>query len=211
MGHFPGSRSALAPDRAIKPGRHGLSRESVAAIQRARLIDGFVSQVAAYGYANTTISRVTDAAGVTKKAFYLYFPTLEDCFAAALDQGGRALAELMETAFRQAPDWASGIEAALEVLLATLAAQEPFARLATVEVAGAGPRVRALRDGYLHRLHAVFTAPVYPGPAVHEHVVDAILGGVYSTLYLQVDSGRAAHLPELLPSLTYFVLLPLGA
>ncbi|WP_344832731.1 TetR/AcrR family transcriptional regulator [Actinocorallia longicatena] len=205
---MPGSRSALAPDRAIKPGRHGLSREAVGLIQRGRLIDGFVRQVAEHGYTNVTISRVTEAAGVTKKAFYLFFPSMEDCFVAALEQGAAVLEEAVRTAFQTAPDWRSGIEAGLDALLRTLAAEEPFARLVTVEVAGAGARVRAVRDEYLERFRAVFDEPGYGGET-RDHVVDAVVGGVYSTLYLQVDSGRTADLLSLLPSLLYFVMLPL--
>src|SRR5690606_6312736 len=102
---LPGSRSALDPDRAIKPGRHGLSPETVAGIQRERLIDAFVQVVAERGFAHTTISRVTEAAGVTKKTFYAHFSDLDDCFLAAYRRGMDILLARMTEAYEAEASW----------------------------------------------------------------------------------------------------------
>jgi AcrR family transcriptional regulator len=206
---LPGSRSALDPDRAIKPGRHGLPPETVAQIQRERLIDGFVLVVAEHGYAGVTISKVTEAAGVTKKAFYDHFATLDDCFLAAYEYGTGMLMALMSQAYQAAPSWPEGVQAALRVLLKVLAAEEPFARASVVELGAAGPGVRHARARYLESFRTFFAGQAYGLSPIHNSVVDAIVGGVYSVIYIQVEAGRTAELPELLPSLTYFVLLPL--
>ncbi|TYB48476.1 TetR/AcrR family transcriptional regulator [Actinomadura chibensis] len=203
---LPGSRSALDPERAIKPGRHGLSPETVAGIQRERLIDAFVEVVSERGFGHTTISRVTEAAGVTKKTFYAHFADLDECFLAAYERGMGILLRRMTQAYEEAPTWPDGVHAALRTMLGLLAREPRFARASLVEVNAAGPQVRQARIDNLTRFRAFF-AP--PSPAsIPTAVVDAIVGGVYSAIHVQMETGEAAELPSLLPSLTYFALLP---
>lgn len=204
---LPGSRSALDPGRAIKPGRHGLSPETVAGIQRERLIDAFVQVVSERGFAHTTISRVTEAAGVTKKTFYAHFTDLDECFLAAYRRGMDILLGRMTQAYEAAPSPPDGIHAALRTLLAALAREPRFARASLVEAHAAGPQVRQARLDDLARFRAFFTGPSLPPVPVA--VVDAIVGGVYSAIHVQMETSDAAELPSLLPSLTYFALLPL--
>ncbi|MCP2340298.1 TetR/AcrR family transcriptional regulator [Actinomadura rupiterrae] len=208
---LPGTRSALEPDRAIKPGRHGLAPEAVAAIQRDRLIDAFVQVVAERGYAGATIGRITEAAGVTKKAFYTHFTELDDCFLAAYERGTAIVLTAMSGAFGAEPTWPDGIRAALRTVLSMLAAAPAFARMSMVEVNAAGPRVRRARTECMERFRAFFAGPG-PGPGespVPTVVADAVVGGVYSTIYTHIEKGDTARLPELLPQLTYFALMPL--
>jgi AcrR family transcriptional regulator len=208
-GFLPGSRPPRAPERAIKPGRHGLSAEEVAEIQRERILDAFVAVTAQEGYAALTISKVTDAAGVTKKAFYVYFADLEECFLAAYEHGTGKVMVLMTEAYDATPTWVEGIRAGLRVLLKVLAAERPFARTAIVEVYAAGPRLRAARNTFLQGFRAFFTDEKYGLPAAPKTVIDAIVGGIHDSLYLTIEEGRTEELPDLLPSLTYFALLPL--
>jgi len=207
---LPGSRAARDASRAIKPGRHGLPPEEVAHIQRERLIDAFVQVVAEAGYGQTTIAKVTDAAGVTKKTFYEHFGTLEECFLVVYERGSKQLLAVMTEAFQAAPDWRCGLENALRVLLKVLAAEPPFAHVALVEVNAAGPRVRQARIAYLRTLRELFTAAAEGLPEVPDDVLDAMIGGVYTAIYLRIEAGRCAELPELLPTIVYFALLPLG-
>lgn len=204
---LPGSRSARDPDRAIKPGRHGLSPETVAGIQRGRLVDAFVQVVSERGYGGTTISRVTTAAGVTKKTFYAHFADLDECFLAAYRRGMDILLARMTESYEAAATWPDGVHAALRTMLGLLAREPRFARASLVEVNAAGPKVRQARIDDLARFRVFFDAPSVPPAPVA--VVDAIIGGVYSAIYVQTETGEAGELPSLLPSLTYFALLPL--
>ncbi|MCQ0018568.1 TetR/AcrR family transcriptional regulator [Actinomadura madurae] len=203
---LPGSRSALDPGRAIKPGRHGLSPETVAGIQRERLIDAFVQIVSERGYGHTTISRVTEGAGVTKKTFYAHFTDLDDCFLAAYQRGMDILLGRMTQAYESAPSWPEGIHAALRTLLAVLAREPRFARASLVEVNAAGPQVRRARIDNLARFRAFFTDPSLPPVPVA--VVDAVVGGVYSAIHVRMETDETEDLPALLAPLTYFALLP---
>ncbi|MBO2450468.1 TetR/AcrR family transcriptional regulator [Actinomadura barringtoniae] len=206
---LPGSRSALEPGRVIKRGRHGLAPETVAEIQRERLIDAFVQVVAEQGYQQATISRITQAAGVTKKAFYDHFEDRETCFLAAYEQGTAIIVARVEEARKAADSWPAGVLASMRTLLELLAAEPRFARVSVVEINSAAPRVRAVRTRYLEGFRSLLTEPEDGLAGVPGTVADAVIGGVYSAIYIKADSGRTEELPELVESLTYFVLLPL--
>lgn len=204
-------RAARIPLRARPRPRHQARTarpvpETVAGIQRERLIDAFVQIVSERGYGHTTISRVTEGAGVTKKTFYAHFTDLDDCFLAAYQRGMDILLGRMTQAYESAPSWPEGIHAALRTLLAVLAREPRFARASLVEVNAADPQVRRARIDNLARFRAFFTDPSLPPVPVA--VVDAVVGGVYSAIHVRMETDETEDLPALLAPLTYFALLP---
>ena len=64
----------------LPPGRHGLSREFVAKNQRDRLTAGMIATVAEHGFHEATITQIAAAAGVSRRTFYSYFSSKEECF-----------------------------------------------------------------------------------------------------------------------------------
>lgn len=107
--NLPGSRSAPDPE---KPGGPG---------QRQKLIDGLVLVVMEHGYSQTTIAKVAEAAGLTKKAFSAHFSSLEECFVAAYEQGVGKIMPLVLEFHRQQQNWAEGIRSAPPELLPAMA------------------------------------------------------------------------------------------
>lgn len=57
----------------LPPGRHGLSKEFIAANQSTRLISGFAHSVRERGYCATTIANITACASVSRRTFYEHF------------------------------------------------------------------------------------------------------------------------------------------
>lgn len=60
-------------------------------MRRQRLVDAAWRRLATSGYHETTVDDVCDEAGVSKGAFYGYFPTKQDLFLALLDEETEAL------------------------------------------------------------------------------------------------------------------------
>jgi AcrR family transcriptional regulator len=79
-GDDPALRLARLP-----PGRHGLPREFVTQNQRDRLAAGTIAVVAERGLNEATITQICAAAGVSRRTFYSYFSSKEECFFAAYD------------------------------------------------------------------------------------------------------------------------------
>lgn len=206
---LPGARPGRDPARAIKRGPSRTPPEVVAATQRDRLFDGLVHTVAEKGYANARVSDICHAAGVTRPAFYALFQGKDDAFLATYRHGTGVLLRLMEQAYRDAPDWRSAARAVLRVLLQVLASVPAFAAMAIVEIDAVGPAARHERDRLLSRFSQFFAdAPARPDPVTADELISSLVGGIHFTIYRYVASGRVAQLPDLLPTLTYFVLVP---
>ena len=75
----------MAEAARLPRGRHSLSREEVAATQRARLMLALTEAVGESGYAATSVADVIGRAGVSRQTFYEQFTSKLDCFLAAFD------------------------------------------------------------------------------------------------------------------------------
>ena len=206
---LPGTRLGRDQARALKRGPSRVPPEVVAATQRDRLLDGLVHTVASKGYASARVSDICQAAGVTRPAFYALFEGKEDAFLAAYRQGTEVLFHMVEDAYLDAPDWRPGIRDGLAVLLDVLASVPSFATMAIVEIDAAGSAARHERGQLLGRFQRFFAAAPRPAGSVNSRqLAEAVIGGAYSMIYRHVACGNTAELPDLLPTLTYFVLAP---
>ncbi len=219
---LPGSRPGRDPQRSLPRGPKRASPQEVAATQRERLLDALVRTVAEKGYAHARVSDICQAAGVTRPVFYELFDGKEDAFVTAHRHGTDLLMTAVGEAFAAGTDWPSSVRAGLATMLAVLASAPAFAVTALVEAEAAGPAGRRERARLLARFHPFFTsAPVaaHPVPAPGgpsggagggegEELVGCVVGGAYTALHRWVAGGRVRELPELLPTLSYFVLAP---
>ncbi|MEV6977129.1 TetR/AcrR family transcriptional regulator [Kitasatospora sp. NPDC093806] len=206
---LPGARTGRDPARSIKRGPSRLPPDVVAATQRERLLDGLVHTVAQHGYQHATVSDICRAAGVTRPVFYELFTGKEDAFLAAHRHGTGVVIRRMAAAFAAAPDWCTGIREALRSMLGLLAGVPAFATMAVIELDAVGPAGRREREQLLTRFRGFFAeVPQLPGGVAKNAMVDAVVGGVYSTLQRCIDAGRTAQLPDLLPTLSLFCLAP---
>ncbi|WP_405021651.1 TetR/AcrR family transcriptional regulator (plasmid) [Kitasatospora sp. NBC_00070] len=180
----------------------------MAATQRERLLDGLVQTVAEHGFTRATISDICRAAGVTRPAFYEQFEGKEDAFLAAHRFGTAVLVKRMTEAYEAEPEWRRAVCAALRTMLHLLAAVPAFAAM-VVEIDAVGVAGRRQREQFLQRLRAFFAnCPELPGGFAREAVVDAVIGGVYATVYQCIDRRSAAELPSLEGMLSFFCLVP---
>jgi AcrR family transcriptional regulator len=206
---LPGARAGRDPARAIKRGPRRLPAEVVAATQRDRLYDGLVHTVAQKGFVNARVSDICQAAGVTRPAFYALFAGKEDAFLATYQHGTSVLLGLMDQAYASVLGWRAGVRESLRTLLDVLAAVPAFAVMAIVEIDAAGPVARAARDQLLDDFGRFFVdAPPLPGARLGDELIGSIVGGIYSTIRRHVAAGRTNDLPDLLPSISYFLMVP---
>lgn len=146
-----------SPSR-LPSGRHGLTREAVAASQRARLLDAMASTVAEKGYAATTVADVVERAGVSRRTFYEQFEDKEACFLAAYDTGLAVVFERIRGAAEGQPDagWRDRARSGVEAFLALLASEPAFAQALQVEILTAGPAALDRRSTMLATFSGVW-------------------------------------------------------
>ena len=195
----------------LPPGRHGFSKEQVAAHQRERLIAGLAEAVAEHGYNAVTIGHITKAAKVSRRAFYQQFESKEECFLAAFEIVIAHMGELIAEAVEPIPDWPHRIVAGLRALLGFLASDPALARLCLVDSLTAGPAIA----GRFGEAIAGFRPLLEPGRAerrsprpLPDSTEDSLIGALATLLSRSIATGEAERLPELLPDFVEFVLMP---
>lgn len=136
----------------LPPGRHGLSREFVTQNQRERLIAGSIAAVAELGFRETTVTEVSAAAGVSRRTFYTYFQTKDECFLATFDLLEEHLLAAIAAASPARPSWTEQVRARVAALLALLGENPDLVRFAIVAPPAAGGAVMERSRSLLERL-----------------------------------------------------------
>jgi AcrR family transcriptional regulator len=195
----------------LPSGRHGFSREHVAAHQRERIVAGLAEAVAERGYNAVTITQIAKAARVSKRAFYEHFESKEACFLAAFEIVVAHLRELIEAEIEPIPDWPHRVAAGLRALLDFLAEQPDLARLCLVDSVTAGP---AVAERFREHINA-FVPLLLPGREERDNprplpdsTEESLIGALVSMLSRSLAFGDVAALPGLLPDFVEFVLMP---
>jgi AcrR family transcriptional regulator len=191
-------------------GRHGLPRELVEQSQRERLLAAVIRVIAAKGYQASSVADILDKAGVGRETFYQHFKNKENCFMAANDALISDLEVRVTEAYAQPGDWPDRARRGLAATLKWFADNSQMARVMLIEMGtvgtAAGPR--------FHQTFRRFTALLDEG---REFVRDApdlsnpasIAGGaVFARVYEEISLGDGTQLPQMLPQLTFELLLP---
>lgn len=192
-------------------GRHGLTREYVAADQKKRILAATAEVLDECGYERTTVAAISGRAGVSKSDFYVHFASKDACFVAAYDVGALRLRGDVLTACEGGTDWGDGVCSGLEAALARLAAQPAQANLLLVEGLRAGPgvcvRFQQAIESFVPHLRK--GAPVgTSGGRSPEAADEAVVGGIASLLGRRVLAGKADRLPDFFPDIAEFALTP---
>jgi AcrR family transcriptional regulator len=192
----------------LPPGRHGLPRAFVAENQRERLLNGVVEAVAEHGFGATTIGKITEAAKISRRTFYEYFASKEECFLGAYAMIDEHVRGSMLAAADPAEPWPEQVRAKLAALLDVLSRDLAVARFYLVEPLAAGGEIAArYRDAM--RLLAETIRPRSPLSEMDVEVRDQVLmGGIATLISRRLKAGEAAQLNELLPDLVELALAP---
>ena len=122
----------------LPPGRHKIPPSEVRASQRERLLRAMLEEVAARGYAATTVPRVVAAARVSRNSFYELFDDKLDCFLALCDEEAVGLFDAVSAAAGE-PDWRGAVRRGVDAYLRWWQERPAFSRAYFTEMAAAGP------------------------------------------------------------------------
>jgi AcrR family transcriptional regulator len=206
-----------APPKSLhrrKARRRPPDRRELAQDPADRIVAGAAAAIAEHGYPKTTLSDIVERAGVSLSTFYANFGGKEAAFWAALDDGqARMFARMMPVYRRTRPQgWAQAIRAGCEAMLAFLAAEPDFTRLAIVETYNAGSRAMELRNRTVLAIRPYIEQGHEEASGVSKVADEAIPGAVSALIYNQLHARGPESLPEIAPMITYLVLAPfLGA
>lgn len=195
----------------LPPGRHGLPREFVTRNQRERLAAGTIAAVAERGFNETTITQICAAAGVSRRTFYTYFSSKEECFLAA----GKTIVEHLRIAAEASSQgeekWPIRVKMKLGATLEFLAVNPDLARFLLIAPQRAGEEVTSRYRSALERA-VDYLGEGRPSGAGQRTPSDAVaaslVGGIIALIVRKVEDGEGELLPQLLPDIAELFLTP---
>ena len=202
---------AVRPPTPLPRGRHNLSREQVAQVQRDRMLVGLAEAMAEKGYVGTSVGDIIKRAGVSRETFYQQFSSKQECFVAAFTVAGDLLISLMESIVDRPGSTRERLDAALGAYLDGIIEHGTFARLFLVEVYAAGPEVMERRVEFQHRVASGLAALV--GPDGDDRVLlacDVLVAGLGSIVTWPLVTGDHDRLRALREPLVDVVLRQLA-
>ncbi|GAA1764886.1 hypothetical protein GCM10009795_009250 [Nocardioides hankookensis] len=148
----------LMPARLGLPrGRAALPETEVAASQRGRILQAVTEEVAARGYAATSVQHVIGRARVSRTAFYTHFDDKQDAFAQAHLEASRQLLDLIHDRVADLGrsgnevGWRTRLRTGVEAYLDGFEGAPAYAVSFMVELRAAGPLLLDQRDRVLEQ------------------------------------------------------------
>jgi AcrR family transcriptional regulator len=195
----------------LPPGRHGLSRTFVVRNQRDRILKAVAESVYESGFAQMSVEDVVRRAGISRKTFYEQFPNKDEAFLAAFDEAAAQLIEGVRCAYAGERTFPARLIAGYRAFLELLALSPEFANMCIVEVLAAGPvavaKRTAVMQDFARMIHEIAheTRRAKPVPLL---TAETTVGGVYETIFRKIAADKSRDLPQLLPDVVEFTLLP---
>jgi TetR/AcrR family transcriptional regulator, fatty acid metabolism regulator protein len=152
------------------------------------------------GYHATTVPMIVAEAEVSTGSFYMYFRNKEDVFNAALEELGRAVAQVLDQLKESQPDPLKRIAQGAEALFLFLAKNPRQARILLVESSGLSPRLDKTRRSIIHQQVQELTQMLESVPslfAVENTVIAArcIAGATFEAAYSWLEEDPKIRLP----------------
>jgi AcrR family transcriptional regulator len=192
-------------------GRHGLPREFVTQNQRDRLAAGTIAVVAENGFNETTIAQICAAASVSRRTFYAYFSSKEECYFAAYGTIVKYLRTETDAAAAEQVGWPGKVAAKMQAALEFFAGNPDLAKFCLAVPRQAGEAVAAhyllvTEQALEYLCEDLPRSPATKSPP--EAVTASLAGGVTALVMRKVNSGEGESLPDLLPDLLELFLAP---
>ncbi len=182
---------------ALPRGRHGLSREEVAAVQCERIFHAMAEAMAERGYVATPVAEIVKRAGVSRETFYQHFDSKQDCFIAAYAWATDALRGSFLEGLESAGSPLDRFGDLLDRYLAALGEDPDRARLFLVEVYAAGPEMMRRRLEVQAEAAAVLAAVLGADDAESRFACEALLAAIVQMATAHITLGEPQRLSRL--------------
>ncbi len=193
-------------------------QQARARTRQQRILAAAAAVFARRGYGDAAVEEIAREAGTSRGGLYFHFPGKPALLLALLDHTAALLLRKVRAAIRAEDDPVRRAEAALMVLLRTMARHRTMARVFAVEAMGAGPefhqRVLAIQDQFADLVREQLDEAIAGGviaPINTTVVAQAwvgLLNGVLTRHVLDPDRGR---LEDAYPTLRRLLLQSVGA
>jgi AcrR family transcriptional regulator len=137
-GRAPGTLSLALSGR---PPLRRPSREALEHARRERILDAVAQLNTEHGYTALTAETINARAELPARSFRMYFTSVEESFAAAMELGHMRGQAIVERAREWSSAWSDSVMDGVRALLEFLGSEPHFTRLAFLDAPLAGPAV----------------------------------------------------------------------
>ena len=199
--------SAVVEIRKLKPGP-GLSADRVEADQQRRLHRAMIDLIGERGWPGVKVRALTRAAGISTATFYKHFANADACLASTYRSVmAQTMAQSTEAQTLHS-DWRESLHATVRTTLTTFAAEPRVARVALVEIFGAGPVSRQQIGLSIVDVEQLITAAFSRGlhrPRIPRRLVAGLTAGMLRVARKTVLVERSQDLPAITPHALYWM------
>jgi AcrR family transcriptional regulator len=198
--------------RRLPSGRHGLSPEFVVQNHRERLTAGAIAATAELGFREAGVTQIAAAAGVSRRTFYDFFSSKEECYFATYGLVEENLLQIVTEAGEGVRGWNAKVRARVGALVDVLSPNPNLVRFTLLAPAAAGGGLVERQREFLRNLLDALTAGVpdgrgYAVPTDEE--LEALAGAVSAVLTARVSVEEATPSEDDAPRLVEMVLVPI--
>ena len=129
------------------------NRKEATALRRCAILQAARTVFGRQGYANTMVDDIATQAGIAKGTLYLYFPSKEEIYLAALLEEARQLDADSRAAMSAAATWRDKLGAYVRVRLDYFEAHQDFLRIYMTEFRGMCMQERPFSAEFIHLVH----------------------------------------------------------
>ncbi len=200
-----------APRPAETPAGEGVPHPQIVEIQRSRLLAAAIRAVDELGYADTTVSDVTNRARVSRRTFYELFSNREECLIAVLEDVVALIAEEVSHAGVEGLAWRERVRTGLWAILSFLDREPVLARVCVIQALRGGPEVLRRRERLLAGLARVVDegrGEGARGERCSPLTAEGVVGAAFAIVYARLLRGERRPLTGLLGELMGMIVLP---
>jgi AcrR family transcriptional regulator len=201
---------ASEPKR-LPRGRHRLPPSVVARSHRTRIIHATAQVTREKGYADTTVTDVVSAAGVSRQVFYEHFADKHHAFLEAQHYPAQHIFDRCAAAYFAPADWPERIWNGLRTLLDLVVVHPALSHLRLVECYAAGPAAIRRAEEVTRSFTIFFEEGFGAGGERDDRsrlFSQAITGAIFEIIQRHAARDEIELLPLLLPQLTYIAIAP---
>ena len=138
--------------RRLPSGRHGLSPEFVAQNHRERLTAGMIAAIAEHGFRDAGVTQIAAAAGVSRRTFYDFFSSKEECYFDTYGLIEEHLFQIITESGEGRRSWTAKVRARVLVLVDTLGPNPDLVRFTLLAPPTTGGAALERQREFLRRL-----------------------------------------------------------
>jgi AcrR family transcriptional regulator len=181
-------------------------------VERSRLLDAMLEEMAEKGYNGTAVEAALQRAGLDRNGYLVEFVDKDTSLFAAYEQLTERLRRTAaEGCAVVAGRWPERVRRGLAALLKELAAQPEQARVLTHSFPASGPEARARYQSFVEGLAPLLREGreyAELGDELPAEVEMLAVGAAEAIVFEEIASGRTKGLPALGPEILFSMLVP---